>query len=90
MREMLCKLKHIDEDFVYDVYHNDFLPILKKSFEADFCNTLRELNIHFLLYILGEDLFTLGRPNKKELQARISFVKIISSLQSVILCYSHL
>lgn len=78
INELLCRLRYIDKKFVFDTYHSVFLPIIRKAFEEDFCNTLRELSIDFLLYVLGEKLFSLGKPDKDEKLARIEFVKSIS------------
>lgn len=78
INEMLCRLRYIDKKYVFDIYHSVFLPIIRESFTENFCETLRELSIHFLLYILGEGLFSLGKPDKDEKLARIEFVKVIS------------
>ena len=78
LSEMLCTLRYIDETYCFEEYHK-CIWIIEKSMQEDFIRTLEDLGLHFSMYILGEDLFTLGRPNQAQKLARKAFVGCITS-----------
>lgn len=78
LSEMLCTLKIIDEEFCFEEYHK-CIWIIKKSMREGFIHTLENLSLDFLMYLLGEDLFGLGRPRQKQKEAGEAFVECITS-----------
>ena len=78
LSEMLCTLRYIDEPYCFEEYHK-CLWIIEKSMQENFICTLEELSLDFSMYILGEDLFSLGRPTQVESLARKAFVGCITS-----------
>lgn len=78
LSEMLCTLRYIDEKYCFKEYHK-CIWIIEKSMQENFIRTLENLDLHFLMYILGEDLFSLGRPNQAQRLAGEAFVGCITS-----------
>lgn len=78
LSEFLCSLKIIDEVFCFEEYHK-CIWIIEKSMKEEFVRTLENLDIHFLMYLLGENLFDLGRPNQKQKDAGKAFVECITA-----------
>lgn len=78
LSEMLCSLKIIDEAFCFEEY-DKCIWIIEKSMKEDFVRTLEELNLNFLMYLLGENLFDLGRPDQRQKDAGKVFVGCIST-----------
>lgn len=78
LSEMLCSLRIINEAFCFDEY-NKCIPIINHSMKEGFIYTLEELGLNFLMYILGEGLFNLGRPNQKQKDAGRTFVGCITT-----------
>lgn len=78
LAEMLCTLRFIDEVFCFEEYHK-CIWIIEKSMKEGFIRTLENLDLHFLMYLLGENLFDLGRPNQRQQEAGRAFVGCITS-----------
>lgn len=77
LSEMLCTLKIIDEEFCFEEYHK-CIWIIKKSMGEGFIHTLENLDLHFLMYLLGENLFDLGRPSQRQKDAGKAFIGCIT------------
>lgn len=77
IREMLCILLMINDAYGYEEYYN-CLPIIEKGLKHDFCDTLSQLNIDFLMHFLGERLFDIGKPNNSQIEAGKAFVSCIT------------
>lgn len=78
LAEMLCTLSYIDRKYCFEKFHQ-CLGIIKKSMDEHFIRTLEDIDIHFLMIMFGENLFDLGHPDKKQIDAGKAFVSIISS-----------
>ena len=78
LSEMLCTLRFIDDDYCFDEYHK-CIWIIEKAMKQDFMKALRNLDLHFSMYLLGEELFDVSHPNKKQKEAGQAFVDCISS-----------
>lgn len=77
LTDMLCTLRFIDEAFCFEEYHK-CIWIIEKSMKEGFMSTLENLDLDFLMYLLGENLFDLGRPNQKQKEAGQAFVECIT------------
>ena len=77
LSEMLCSLKNIDEEFCFEEYHK-CIWIIKKSMKEGFIRTLENLDLHFLMCLLGENLFDLGQPNHRQKDAGKAFIECIT------------
>lgn len=78
LSEMLCSLRIIDEAFCFEEYHK-CIWIIEKSMKEGFIRTLENLDLYFLMYLLGENLFDLGRPNQRQKDAGKAFVECITT-----------
>ena len=74
---MLCTLIGIDENYAFQEYNNSIWKI-EKSMKNNFMDTLRNLDLHFFMYFLGESLFDIGKPNKKQKEAGKALVECIT------------
>lgn len=75
--EMLSSLLTINEAYGHEKYYN-CLPIIEKGLNNDFCDTLSQLDLHFLMYFLGEGLFDRGKPKNFQIEAGKAFVSCIT------------
>lgn len=75
--EMLSSLLIINEEYAYEEYYS-CMPIIKKGLNHDFCDTLSQLDLHFLMYFIGEGLFDRGKPNSLQIEAAKAFVSCIT------------
>ncbi|WP_252233889.1 hypothetical protein [Clostridium sp. ZS1] len=78
MVKMLSSLLIINEEYAYEEYYN-CLPIIEKGLNNDFCDTLSQLGIDFLMYFLGEGLFDIGKPNNAQIEVGKAFVSCITA-----------
>jgi hypothetical protein len=78
LSKMLCTLRIIDEKFCFEEYYK-CIWIINKSMEEGFIRTLENLDLNFLMCLLGEHLFDLGRPSQKQREAGKAFVGCITS-----------
>lgn len=76
MVEMLYTLSFLNKEYGNNEYHS-CLHIIERSLQWNFSNTLDQLDIHFLMYYCGEQLFSIGRPNNLQKRAAKAFVDCI-------------
>lgn len=74
--KMLCTLVSLNKEYGYHEYHS-CLIIIERALNWNFSDTLSQLGLEFLRYFCGEQLFSIGRPNKHQKDAAKDFIKCI-------------
>lgn len=77
LSEMLVTLSRLDAAFAFSEFHKS-LPILKRAMEQDFKHVLDQLDIHFLMFLLGQPLVDRRHSTKVQREAGKAFVACIT------------